>query len=77
MDAERMPGDSEAAAAAAGMQAIYGHGHAVGDALWFQPTAGAMPRQGRVELVNDDGCLLVRDDDGTVHAIAPTQIAEF
>jgi hypothetical protein len=81
MDAntERMPGDAEAAAAAAGMSEVYGRPaatHAVGDAVWFSPTVGAMPRQGRVEFADWYG-LSVRDDEGQLHTIALSQVAEF
>lgn len=80
MDAntERMPGDAEAAAAAAGMAETYGRAthHAVGDSIWFSPTVGAMPRQGKVERSEWYG-LTVRDDDGQAHTIAASQIAEF
>lgn len=80
MDAntERMPGDAEAAAAAAGMAETYGRAtpHAVGDSIWFSPTVGAMPRQGKVERADWYG-LVVRDDEGQAHTIAASQIAEF
>lgn len=77
-NAERMPGDAEAAAAAAGMAETYGRAtsHAVGDSVWFSPTVGAMPRQGKVERADWYG-LTVRDDEGQAHTIAPSQIAEF
>lgn len=79
MDApERMPGDAEASAAAAAMQELAGRTpHAIGDALWFQVCAGAMPRQGRVIGYADDGQIEVEDQAGQRHVIRPWQIAEF
>ena len=81
MDASyRMPGDAEAAAAAAGMTEIYGlrgRLHAIGDSIWFQHVVGAMPRQGRVEQIGGHGTLVVRDDAGDSYVIMPSQIAEF
>lgn len=81
MDAntERMPGDAEADAAAAGMADTYGRPpdeHAVGDYLWFTEGNGTR-RPGRVELLCDNGRLAVRDDYGVVHVIAASQIARL
>lgn len=80
MDAnERMPGDAEAAAAIAGMHETYGRRkpqHAVGDSLWFTPTVGSMPREGKVVEVR--GALLVmQEPGGESHVISAAQIAEF
>lgn len=79
MDApERMPGDAEAAGAAAAMQELAGRTpHAIGDALWFQACAGAMPRQGRVIGYGVGDLIEVEDQAGQRHAIRPWQIAEF
>lgn len=80
MDAvERMPGDAEAAAAAAGMRAVYGGGksHAVGDSVWYCPTVGAMPREGKVLEIAQHGFLVVQEPGGDPQTITPSQIAEF
>lgn len=77
MDAsERMPGDAEAAAAAAGMQAVYGHGIKVGDERWFQPAVGRMPIPGRVLAVTS-GLLHMQDRDGEDHIVTLSLLAEF
>lgn len=78
MDAmERMPGDAEAAAAAAGMAETYGHGIKVGAEHWFQPAVGAMPVPGRVLDVNAGGMIVIADRSGAEHIIPATLIAEF
>lgn len=78
-NAERMPGDAEAAGAAAGMAETYGRAthHAVGDSIWVSTTVGAMPRQTRVIEVGIHGFLIVQDEDGERYTITPAQIAEF
>jgi hypothetical protein len=81
MDAtNRMPGDAEAAAAAAGMQETYGRRGllpSVGDSVWFQHVVGAFPRPGRIEQFTDFGSLVVRDDGGDAYVIEASQLAEF
>jgi hypothetical protein len=81
MDASnRMPGDAEAAAAAAGMQETYGRRGllpSVGDSVWFQHIVGAFPRPGRIEQFTDFGSLVVRDDSGDAYVIEASQLAEF
>lgn len=80
MDANaRMPGDSEAAAAATGMQEVYGHAaaHAIGDSLWFCPTVGSMPREGKVIELGRHGSLVMQEPTGETHLITPSQLAEF
>lgn len=73
MDAnERMPGDAEAAAAAEGMQELYGRPaeHAVGDTVTFQLTGWATPKQGQIDAISGGRCggcceYLIRSGDRT------------
>lgn len=74
---QRMPGDAEAAGAAAGMVDTYGRPpaeHAVGDYVWFTESGSGRRKPARVELIGDNGRLAVRDDLGFVHVIAAAQI---
>jgi hypothetical protein len=75
-DTERMPGDAEAAGAAAGMADTYGHGLTVGDEHWFQPSVGAMPIPGRVLDVTP-GHITLADRHGNEHIIHPCLLAGY
>jgi streptogramin lyase len=80
MDAmERMPGDAEAAAAAAGMAETYGRATrpAIGDSIWFSPTVATFAREGRVIGYGTADFLVVRDPDGETFTIAPWQLKGF
>jgi len=59
MDANRMPGDAEAAGAIAGMQETYGRHFAVGDFVSGQ--TNGKPWSGRIEWIDDDGGLVVNN----------------
>ena len=80
MDAtQRNPGDAEAAAAAAGMQDIYGRPqieHAVGDSVTWRDGMGTL-RQGRIEMAGENGRIAVRDAHGIPHVIDVAQIARL
>jgi hypothetical protein len=73
---ENHPGDAEAAAAAAGMRDVYGHGIKVGDERWFQPAVGRMPIPGRVLDVTP-GLVQLQTRDGEEHIVPISLIAEF
>jgi hypothetical protein len=81
MDAtNRMPGDAEAAAAAAAMQETYGRRGllpSVGDSVWFQHMVGAFPRPGRIQQFTEFGSIVVRDDAGVSYTLDASQLAEF
>jgi len=63
MDANRMPGDAEADAAAAGMQETYGRPlPSVGD--WVNGSSHGKTWAGRVVDVSADGSTVVVDLDG-------------
>lgn len=71
---------NEAAAAAAGMQDVYGRPsteHAVGDRLWFRLGDWPCPRPGRVTDVTALGCYIVDDEDGNTHAVWQEDVAPF
>jgi len=76
---ERMPGDAEAAAAAAGMAETYGHGPrpAIGDSVWFSPTVGSMASEGRVVAYGEHDFLIVREPSGERFIVAPWQLKGF
>lgn len=72
MDADRMPGDAEAAAAIAGMQDTYGHlCPAVGDRISWRITPGTFD-SGRVQSITPgvNPLLVVKSEfDGVVFTI--------
>lgn len=74
MDADRMPGDAEAAGAIAGMSDTYGHlCPAVGDQIWWRLTPGTWD-SGRVQSIEPgvEARLVVKSDfDGETYTIDP------
>lgn len=74
---ERMPGDAEAAGAAAGMAETNGHGVKVGEEHWFQPAVGAMPIPGRVLDVTASGLITIADRHGNEWIIPACLLAGY
>jgi hypothetical protein len=71
MDAnDRQPGDAEAAAAAAGMQELYGHHYAVGDLV--NGRSGGKDWSGRITQI--DGERLTIEGDGFWLAVQASDV---
>lgn len=78
MDAntDRMPGDAEAAAAAAAMQETYGRRleHAVGDTVTFRLVGDDAPKTGKVEGVAESGSDYLIHADGRLWFVTEAEI---
>lgn len=77
MDAtDRMPGDAEAAGAAAAMAETYGErvAHAVGDTVTFQLEGWTSPRQGQVDAVEDATGNLLVQSGGRSYVVFPSEL---
>lgn len=69
MDAtNRMPGDAEAAGAAAGMSDVYGYRPQVGDVVIGEPPLVGHRRAGIVRAVKGDYCMVEMDCELLVYA---------
>lgn len=70
MDVEKMPGDAEAAAAAAGMAETYGHTFAIGDTV--SGRSGGKSWTGRITQI--DGDRLTVEGDGFWLAVSAAEV---
>lgn len=70
MDVDKMPGDAEAAAAAAGMQQLYGHHYAVGDLV--NGVSAGKAWSGRITQI--DGDRLTVEGDGFWLAVQASDV---
>lgn len=77
MDADRMPGDSEAAAAIAGLRDLYGRDLAVGDWVTFRREWWPAGRSasGRIHQVGETGWLV--DVDGEIGFVGRSELVAF